>query len=374
MNLSYRSRILDTTNQKDVQLFKRLPFKLYRGNPYWIPPIPGEIEFAMDRTHHPFYAHSEADFIVIETGKEVLGRLVVMHNKNYCDFHKVNTAFFYYYECVEDQKAADLLISAAEDWCRQRGIAELYGPRGLLRSDCIGMLVEGFDRHYATAMTYGMPYYQQQWLNMGYSKFTDHFSGYLDYHIDKKIHDVAKKVLARGNFSVKSFTSVKEMEAYIPQMDEVHHRAFAANPGFVPSTPAEFDHLARNILALADPRFMKLIMHGNDIAGFLIAFPNINAGLKGARGSLYPFGWLALLLDKLFTRTIDVEGVGVLPEYQGLGGNVLLYSEIDRVLARTKIKHAEIVQVDERNFRSKADMETMQVVWDKTHRTFTKKL
>ncbi len=369
-----QARILDTTNPKDVRLFKHLPFKLYRGNPYWVPPIPGEIEFAMDRANHPFYAHSDADFIVVESGKDVLGRLVVMHNKNYCEFHKVSTAFFYYYECVEDQQAADLLISAAEDWCRKREIAELYGPRGLLRSDCIGMLVQGFDRHYATAMTYSLPYYQKQWLNKGFEKFSDHFSGYLDYHIDKKIHTVAKKVLSRGNFTVKSFKTTKEMEAYIPQMDEVHHRAFAANPGFVPSTAAEFDHLARNILALADPRFMKLIMHGNDIAGFLIAFPNINAGLKRARASLYPFGWFFLLLDKLFTRTIDVEGVGVLPEYQGLGGNVLLYSEIDRVLAHTKIKHAEIVQVDERNFRSKSDMETMQVVWDKTHRTFTKKL
>ena len=157
-------------------------------------------------------------------------------------------------------------------------------------------------------------------------------------------------------------------------MDEVHHRAFAENPDFVPSTPSEFELLAQNIIALADPRYIKLIMHGDQIAGFLIAFPNLNRGLQFARGHMFPFGWLGLWLSNKFTRVIDLEGVGVLPEYQGLGGNAVLYSEIDRVLKGARFKRAEIVQIDERNFRSKADMRTMNVVWNKTHRTFKKSL
>jgi hypothetical protein len=367
-----KTRILDTTSKKDVQLFKSLPFKLYRKNPLWVPPVPGEVEFAMDRTRHPFYAHSEADFIVVESGRDILGRIAVLHNKNYCEFHKVNTAFFFYYEAVDDQKVADLLFSAAEDWCRKRKIAELYGPRGLLRSDCIGMLVEGFDKQPATGMTYNMPYNPSQLAACGFEKFSDHFSGCLDQHLDRKIYDIAKKVLARGNFQVLNFKSTAEMEAWVPRIDEVHHRAFAENPGFIPSTPAEFDLLAHNILALADPRYMKLILHGNEIAGFIIAFPNLNRGLLFARSRMFPFGWLGLLLDKKFSNVIDLEAVGLLPEYQGLGGNAVLYAELDRVLTVPRFKHAEIVQVDERNVRSKSDMQTMGVVWDKTHRTYKK--
>ena len=150
------TRILDTTKNKDIRVFKSLPFKLYRNNSFWVPPIPGEIDFAMDRNHHPFFAHSEADFIVIESKKDILGRIAVLHNKNYCDFHKVNTAFFYYYEAVRDQEVATLLFNAAEEWCHQRKITEIYGPRGFLRSNCIGLLVDGFDQQPATGMTYNL--------------------------------------------------------------------------------------------------------------------------------------------------------------------------------------------------------------------------
>jgi len=368
------TRILDTSKKKDVRLFRSLPFKLYGGNDFWVPPVPGEIEFAMDREHHPFYAHSEADFIVVESAKKVLGRIAVLKNNNFCQFHKVNTAFFYYYEAVDDAEVARLLLSAAEEWCKERKVDTLMGPRGLLRSNCIGMLVDGFDKQTATGMTYNLPYYQHQLTANGFVKHNDHFSGSLEQHIDRKIHDMAAKVIARGHFQIHRFASVEEMKAWIPKVDEVHHRAFAENPDFVPSTPAEFEVLARSIIALADPRYVEVILHGDEIAGFLIAFPNINKGLRFARGKMAPFGWLGLLLDKKFSRVIDVEGLGLLPEYQGLGGTAVLYAELDRVTRGSRFRHAEIVQIDERNMRSKSDMNTMSVVWEKTHRTFEKKI
>jgi hypothetical protein len=369
-----QTRTLNTDQKKDVRLFKSLPFQLYHKNPYWIPPVPGEIEFAMNRQKHPFYAHSDADFIIVESGKQILGRIAVLKNRHFCELHQINTAFFYYYEAVEDGEVAGLLLSAAQDWCRQRKIDHIMGPRGLLRSNCIGMLVEGFDQPFATGMTYNLPYYQDQLTANGFTKRNDHFSGYLEKHLNSKINRVAEKVLAKGHFQLHRFQSVKEMKEWIPRVDEIHHRAFAENPDFVPSTPEEFVVLAKDIIALADPRYIEMIMHGDEIAGFLIAFPNINRGLRFAAGKMLPFGWLWLLLDKRFSRSIDVEGIGLLPEFQGLGGNAVLYAALDRVTSGRRFTHAEIVQIDERNFRSKADMQTMQVVWNKTHRTFEKDL
>ncbi|HCS41054.1 MAG TPA: hypothetical protein DIW44_15945 [Anaerolineaceae bacterium] len=368
------TRILETSKKKDVRLFKSLPFNLYRENPYWVPPIPGEIEFSMDKNRHPFYKHSEADFIVVKSGRDILGRILVIHNKNYCEYHKENTAFFFYYEAVEEQQVADLLLSAAQEWCKKRHINEIVGSRGLLRSACIGLLVDGFDQQPATGMTYNLPYYEKQILNCGFEKFSDHYSGILETHINPKVHEVARKVLSRGKFSVKTFKTVEEMKTWIPRVDEIHHRAFSENPGYVPSTPDEFEDLAGNILALADPRYVKAIMYEEEIAGFIIAFPNINRGLRFARSRFYPIGWLGLLLAKAYPSVIDIEVVGMLPEYQGLGGNALLYSELDKTISGPRIKRAEIVQVDERNVKSKSDMDNMNVVWNKTHRTFRKVL
>ena len=119
---------------------------------------------------------------------------------------------------------------------------------------------------------------------------------------------------------------------------------------------------------------MKLIMHKDEVAGFIVSYPNINRSLQRSKGKLFPFGWLLLLNEKKHPVILDINGVGLLPEYQGLGGNVLLYSEVDKVINSTRIKKAEIVQVDERNLRSFSDMKKMGIKFSKTHRTYYKKL
>jgi hypothetical protein len=367
-------RLLEKDNKSDIRAFIKLPFRLYKSNRYWVPPFPGAIEKAMSPSKHPFYAHSEADFFLLENGKEVLGRIAVLHNRNYSRHHQKEIGFFYFFECVNDQEAAKALFSAIEEWCIERKIEQLTGPRGFLRSDGIGLLVDGFDQLPAVGIPYNLPYYQNLVESCGYVKSHDHYSGYLDRHPDEVIHKVAEKVLARGNFNVLSFDSVDQIVAWIPRVDEVEHQAFANNPNFYPSTAEEFELLSKNILAIADPRFIKIIKHNDEVAGFIVAYLNINRAMQRSKGRLFPLGWLFFLVEKKNSRILDINGVGLLPEYQGLGGNALLYSELDKVTKLTRIKKAEIVQVDERNLRSKADMENLGVKFSKTHRSYIKNL
>lgn len=367
-------RVLEKGKKSDINTFKSFPLWLYRDSKLWVPPFPGEIERVMNPAKHPFYAHSEADFLVVESEKQVLGRLAVLQNKNYCEFHNEKTAFFYYLETIDDKEVSSLLFSRAEEWAQDHGCNKLMGPKGFLRSNCIGLLVEGFDFSPAMGIAYNPPYYADHLLSHGYVKESDHHSGYLDKHPDPSIHKIAEKVLARGNFHVKNFSSTAEAKEWIPRLEEIHHRAFSQNPGYYPSTTEEFKLLVENIVAIANPKYLKLIMHNEEIAGFIVSYPNVNRALQQSKGNLYPFGWLMLLLGKRFSRILDLSGVGLLPEYQGLGGNAVLYSQLDKVLWSAKMKKGEVIQVDERNFRSRSDMETLGVIFHKTHRTFSKSI
>jgi hypothetical protein len=366
--------LLEKASPKSIGLFKKLPFRLYANNQFWVPPIPGEIKMVMSPEKHPFYIHSEADFFIVEDNQEVLGRIAIIHNQHFCDFHKEKTAFFYYFESINDTQVSRLLFSAAEEWCHVHGLHAILGPKGLLRSQGVGLLVEGFDQLPAVGIPYHLPYYQTLIEDYGFVKSHDHLSGYLDQHPFNTIHKIAEKVISRGNFEVINFTNVKEILKWIPIVDEVQQAAFLDNPNFYPTTREEFDLLAKNILALADPKFMKLIMHEDKVAGFIVAYPNINQSLQRCKGKMFPFGWLLLLNEKRHPLILDINGVGLLPEYQGLGGNALLYSEIDKVTHSTRIKKAEIIQVDERNLRSVADMKKMGVQFTKVHRTYRKEL
>lgn len=365
---------LDTTKKEDVRQFARFPFTLYRSNPYWVPPMQGELETVMNRNAHPFYMHSDADFFVVREGKDVLGRIAVLKNENFCRYHQRETAFFYYFESIDDFNVSELLLIGAEDWARQHGATELMGPKGFLRSNGLGLLVEGFNLLPAMGIPYNPPYYQELIERAGFEKETDHLSGFMNHQLTPRLHQAADRVIARDQFKVMKFKNRKDMLEIISSVEAIHKKAFENNPGFYPSTPQEFDMLARNIIAIADPKMIKVILHNDEIAGFIIAYRNINSAIQKVHGRIFPFGWISLLSAKRNSKIADLNGVGLLPEFQGLGGNVLLYSEVEKTLVNTGMKLAEIVQVDERNFKSKSDMEFMQVTWNKRHRTYKKNL
>jgi hypothetical protein len=92
--------------------------------------------------------------------------------------------------------------------------------------------------------------------------------------------------------------------------------------------------------------------------------------MQRARGRLFPFGWFYILRDRRVTEWANVNGLGLLPEYRGLGANVLLYTELQKTIAEHGFKHVDIVQVNEENFNSRSDMESIGVLWYKRHRHY----
>ena len=369
-------RKIDVNYKKDRDAFIKFPFSLYKDCPQWVPPFISDMHLVMNKEKHPFYEHSDAAFFIAERGKEVLGRIAVLYNRNYNKYHNIKTAFFYYFDTIDDLQVAEGLFEHAIEWAREQGLDLIYGPRGFIRSNCVGMLVRGFDFMPSVNMNYNYPYYQTLMEKMGFTKETDYLSGFAtreNYKIPDKVIEMAEKIKSKGKFWVKTFKSKQEMLELIPQVDVLHEEAFKNNPAFYPSTKPEFDMLARGLIQIANPEMIKVIMHEDEIAGFLLAFPNINKAIKRCNGRIFPFGWIDLLLEKHRTDTIDLNGVGLMPKFQGMGANILLYSELAKTLMENKnLKQAEFVQADERNFRSKSDSENMGVSWHKCHRTYEK--
>jgi hypothetical protein len=72
------------------------------------------------------------------------------------------------------------------------------------------------------------------------------------------------------------------------------------------------------------------------VVGFLLGFPDVSAALQRAKGRLLPFGIIDLLLEMRRTDWVSVNGAGILPEFQGRGGNALLYSEMEKTIRETR--------------------------------------
>lgn len=369
-------RKLDTDRAQDIRCWIEFPFLLYRDCPQWVPPLMGEARKILDRRTHPFYQHSAADFFVVVSGEGVLGRIAVMENRSHNTFRGIKTAFFGFFEVVEGQDIAGELLGAACEWASERRLNTLIGPRGLIGTDGGGVLINGFEHRPALGIPYNYPYYDTFLETAEFEKDTDHLSGYLpiSHQVPERIYAIAEKVKVRRGLWVKSFTSKAEMRQWVPRVAKVHAQAFAETYTFYPPSEAEMAIIAGTLIDIADPRLIKLVMKGEDVVGFIFAYHDISAALQKTGGRLWPSGWYTLLQERKRTKWVNVNGVGMLPAYQGLGGNALLYSELEKSVRTFDFEHIEVVQVNEKNNASRADMEAIGVRWYKRHRSYRREL
>lgn len=371
-----RIREIDTSTRRDVRRFVDFPFRLYALCKQWSPPLVSNVKLALNRKEHPFYRHSDAAFYLAEEHGDVIGRIAVLDNRRYNDYTGRNAAFFYYFDVVNNEAAAQGLFGAAADWAAGRGLEVLLGPKGLLRADPLGVLVEGYEHVAALSMPYNYPYYATLLEACGLEKDVDYLSGYMvaEQTLPERMHRLANRVKERRGFWVKSFDSKGELRAWVPKIQKVNNEAFTDVWGYYPVGDAEIRMIAKQMLAIADPQLIKLVMQEDRIAGFALIFPDITRALQATRGRLWPFGWIRILWAIRNTDRLCGNGVGLLPRYQGLGASMLLYLALAKAVRSRGATRCEIAQVMETNLKSLRDMNTAGVSWHKRHRLYHKPL
>jgi GNAT superfamily N-acetyltransferase len=369
-------RILNTKERSDVRKFVDFPFDLYSGCGQWSPTLFSTIKLAMNRKKHPFYKHSDAAFILAEEEGEVLGRIAVLDNHHYNTYNNSRVAFFYYFDAVDDADVAKVLFAKAEAWAAKRGLTSMLGPKGMLRADAYGILIEGYEYVAALGMPYNYDYYPELMTAAGYEKEMDYLSGYLsaETQLPERMFRLVDKVKERSGFWVKSFSSKRELRKWIPAIQRVNNEAFTNVWGYYPIDDAEVQMIGKQLLAIADPHLLKLVMKGDDIAGFAFIFPDITEALQATGGRLWPFGWVRILRAIRTTRRLNGNGIGLLPEYQGFGATALLYTELEKTLRQRDAAWCEIAQAMETNFKSLGDMNAVGVTWHKRHRVYRRVL
>jgi GNAT superfamily N-acetyltransferase len=367
---------VDTTDPRDVKRFVQFPFRLYRGCRQWVPPLVSSACKQLNRERHSFYRHSDADFFLALQGGEVVARIAVLEPRKRNAYRGQRGAFFYLFETVEDIEVARALFAVAFDWARSRGLETISGPDGLLPGDGLGVLVKGFEHRPAMGITYNYPYYDAFIQDSGFHKQTDYYSCYLpgDMEIPERIGRIAEKMKERRGFQILRFRTKGEMRAAAPQVIEAYNAAFAENREFVPVTGEDAQKIAERLIDMTQPDLVKVVAKGEEIVGFILGFPDVSAALQRCKGRLYPFGLALLLWESKRTRWVNFNGGGILPQYQGLGVNAILYYEMYKTVQERSFLHADIVQINEQNTRMMREMEGLGADFYKAHRIYERSL
>lgn len=367
---------IDTRSKAQVRRFIHIPFRMYAGHPQWVPPLLIDCEMQLNRDKHPFYEHSDADFfIAVRDGKDV-GRIAALENRRFNDYHKTKQAQFYLFDSEDDQEVANLLFEQVFDWARKRGLDNVVGPKGFGALDGYGIQVDGFEhRQMMNMMNYNYPYYSKLVETLGFSKEVDFVSCYLAeevFQLPERVHRIAERVQQRGTLRVQRFETKNDLKLWADRVGRAYNNAFINNWEYYPLTEKEIKFQLDNFLQVANPKLIKIIVHDQDVVGFLFAFPDVSAAMQRAKGHLLPFGLIDMLMEMKRTKWVSLNGVGILPEFQGKGGNALMYSEMEKSIKEFGFEHADLTQVAETAQTMRSDLMNVGGKPYKNHRVYHK--
>jgi hypothetical protein len=312
-------------------------------------------------------------------GSEVVGRIAALDNHNYRNHHKKQDGFFYLFDTVDDQDVANALYGAAFDWCRARGLTRIIGPKGFVVFEGYGILQRGFDKLPAMGIPYNYDYYSRLTENAGLEKEIDFNSYYVsisDFDLPERMERLADKIQERRGIRVRNFRSMAEIRKVVPEIVGTYNRTFVENWEYVPVTHKEAEAVADQMLQITRPGLLKVIVNREgEIVGFLLAFINVGHALQRCRGRLFPFGWMRVLREMRRTDMLDVNGMGILEEYRGLGGNIVMYNELHKSLnAFPQFVHADMTQMADLVVNMLSDANTLGGNRYKVHRVYRKML
>ena len=310
--------------------FLAFPWRLYRGDPLWVPPIFAAREKATDPNRGLFFRSGYADFFVAYKGGSIAGTLCCSH-ENGGDPRDCLLGFF---ECIADYEVAAALFEAAEVWARLHGLTRLCGTYNLDREDGRGVLIEGRDRPPVLLCGHNPEYYGSFFERHGFTRRCDDALAYAVALRDDdprllRLFRLAAEVRRRRRFVVRS-ARMNDLDAEIDTVLVLQNRALAHLNG-TPYDRLAIEGMIMPLKDLADPELVLFVESEGRPVGWFPAIPNLNEVLIHLRGLRRPWDYLRLLRYRsLKPKCLAVKSVAVLPEYWDTGAAILLFAEMAR--------------------------------------------
>jgi GNAT superfamily N-acetyltransferase len=377
-------RISPVRTDSELMTFIGFPWEVYRGDPYWVPPLVSERRSFLDRARSPFFQHARAEYFLARRGERVVGTIAAFTNDLYNQFQQVNTGFFGFFEVLDDPQAAAALLATAEGWVRQAGHVSILGPAQFSTNDEVGLLVDGFNDAPRMLMTYNPPRYMGYLDSAGYKTAMNLWAYSLAIaefvrNKPEKLERVAARVQERGNLRDRHI-NMKRFDHEVEFVKKIYNTSWERNWGFVPMTSPEFDRLAEQLKPLIDPELVIVVECEGEPVGFGLTLPDMNEPLRLAYprpSTLEALTMLKMLWHWKVRRRhewLRVIALGVLPEFRGKGVDGLMYLETAKAAVPKGYKYAEMSWILENNEMMNRAIRSLGGTVYKTYRVYEKAL
>jgi hypothetical protein len=318
-------------SRRDLKRFVKVPFRLHRDHPQWVPPLIFERMEFLNRKKNPWFEHGEAEYFIAERDGEPAGRITAQIDELWDEAHGGRDAMFGFFETVEDPAVAEALLDAAGEWAASRGRTRILGPMDFTTNDEVGILIEGYELRPYILENWHPPFYKALLEAHGFGKAMDLLMWELELgslkegeEFDPAIHAAAEKALRDEGVTIRNIDKgnlEREMRLFTP----VYNDAWSDNWGFVPPTDAEIAFHAKILKQVLDEDWAYIAEKDGEAIGAALTLPDINQVLAKLGGRLLPIGWLRFLLGRRKIDRLRVFALGVKREYHHSGVAAGLY-------------------------------------------------
>jgi GNAT superfamily N-acetyltransferase len=342
--------IREVLNNKDREIFLRLPYHLYQSDLNWVPPLIADQRQLFNPDKHPFFEHSTAAYFIALQNEKPVGRIAAIKNNNHLSVYFDQTGFFGFFECINDEYVASALFEAAVNWLKQQGLKTMRGPANYSMNEEAGLLVDGFDSPPAIMMTYNPRYYQTLIEKNRFTKKMDLYAYSIDnvHEIPDRLQEAVNLINTGNHFSVRQL-NMRRLHTEIDAIKSIYNAAWSENWGAVPLTPREIDKLKHELVQIARPELCFIAEADGRAVGVSITIPDVNEILIKMGGRLFPTGMLKYLWYRRKIKGVRVLIMGVLKEYRNLGIDLLFYYKTFENGLRLGYDHGEMSWILENN-------------------------
>jgi GNAT superfamily N-acetyltransferase len=320
----------------DRKRFVDLPWKIYRGDSNWVPPLKASVRELLDVNRHPFYAggrEAEMELFLAWDGPDVVGRVAAILNHSHNRVHDEQVVFFGFFEAIDRPDVARDLLGAVEKWAAERGATAVRGPMNPSTNYECGLLIEGFGRPPALMMTYNPKSYPRLIEGSGYTKVKDLHAYISPVHGAslKRLQRLADRTRDRNPTLSTRGADLANFEREVNLFQEIYNSAWEKNWGFVPLSDTEITWLAKELKPLVQADLLRFALDDGQPVGFLLVMPDWNPVLADLDGSpwRHPFKTLHHVLK---SKPETMEGIrlftlGVKAEHRKRGIEGILIGE-----------------------------------------------
>ena len=365
----------------DRERFLKLPMRLYRNDPLWVPPLILEQRLRLNRWSNPYFRHADAAFFLAKRDGQTIGRISAQHCRRACEFQGEGSGHFGFFESEPEAQTASLLFDAAADWLRKRSMKTMTGPFNLSINDEAGIQVDGRHRPPAIFMGHHPESYDQLLSDAGMTGVMDLHAYYLDLAkpYTRRVERIVQSARKDRRIHLRTIDR-RQASRQLPHILKLFNEAWSENWGHVPMTDLEVKHMISTVSRLFDSDSLLIAEVDGEVAGMIMTLPDANQWTHDLGGRLTPTNCIKLLsrLWRGRSTAVRVPLMGIRKSLQStrLGALVAL-AMIDQsrtACLRKGVRHCEMSWILDNNTAMRGILEASGSQLDKTYRLYRQTL